>query len=233
MSGTNPAQSGHFTAASLEFLTQLRKHNQRDWFLANKARFEAEVRDPFLRLIADLAPGLRKIHSSFIADPAPHGGSMMRIYRDTRFSKDKSPYKTHVAAHFGHARGKEGGTPGYYLHIEPGASMVGAGVWHPDPAALRKIRDHIVADPKGWTRATSAKQFGTGSSMGGESLTRPPAGYDKNHPLIEDIKRRDFVVGWPLSDEEVRGPKFDSLVLARFRAAAPLIRFLCAGLGLP
>jgi len=233
MHATKSAGSGHFAAVSLEFLTCLRKHNNRDWFLANKARYEAEVRDPFLRLIADLGPGLRKIHPSFIADPSPHGGSMMRIYRDTRFSKDKSPYKTHVAAHFGHAKGKEGGTPGYYLHIEPGASMIGAGVWRPDPKALRKIRDHIVGDPKGWRRAISAKQFGTGGSMGGESLTRPPAGYDRNHPLIEDIKRRDFVVGWPLADEEVCGSRLDAVVLARFRAAAPLIRFLGAALGLP
>jgi uncharacterized protein (TIGR02453 family) len=223
----------YFTPAAFEFLKKLRAHNDRDWFLANKSRYEAEVRDPFLRLIADLAPGIRKIHGSFIADPRPNGGSMMRIYRDTRFAKDKSPYKTHVAAHVGHAKGKEGGTPAFYLYIEEGKSMIGSGLWHPEPGALRRIRDHIVAKPKDWAKVTSRQRFGSACSMGGESLQRPPAGFDANHPLIADLKRRDFVVSSQLSDEEVCGAGLRPLVLKRFRAVAPFMQFLSDALGLP
>ncbi len=228
MSGT------YFTAAFFEFLKQLRKHNNRDWFLANKSRYEREVRDPFLRLIAELAPGLRKIHPSYIADPSPNGGSMMRIYRDTRFSKDKTPYKTHMAAHIPHAKGGEGGAPAFYVRLEPGNSMLGeAGIWRPEPAVLRKIRERIVAEPRAWTRATSKQKFGAGCSIGGESLKRPPAGFDADHPLMEDLKRRDFVVGWPLTDEEVCGRGLTSVVLAHYRAAAPFMQFLSSALGLP
>src|SRR5229473_2352080 len=131
----------YFTRRAFEFLKELRAHNNRDWFQANKERYEEQVREPFLRLIADLAPGLKKTNSSFVADPSSNGGSMMRIYRDIRFSKDKSPYKTFVAAHFWHARGKEGGMSAYYLRLEPGGSVIGAGIWRPEPAALKGIRD--------------------------------------------------------------------------------------------
>jgi len=225
--------ASYFTPAALEFLKELRAHNNRDWFQANKPRYETEVRDPFLKLIADLGPALRKIHGSFIADPSPHGGSMMRIYRDTRFSKDKSPYKAHVAAHIAHARGFEGGTPGYYLHIEPGTSMIGGGVWRPEPGPLRKIRDRVAAEPEKWKRVTSRHRLGSMCPMGGETLKRSPAGFDPNHPLIEDIKRRDFVVGSQLADEEVCGSGFQRLILARFRSMAPFMQFLCDALGLP
>src|SRR5271170_6489971 len=103
----------YFAPEAMQFLEELWQHNERDWFLGNKARYEEQVRDPFLRLIADLAPALKKISPYFVADPRPVGGSMMRIYRDTRFSKDKSPYKTSLAAHFWHSKGKDGATPAY------------------------------------------------------------------------------------------------------------------------
>src|SRR5712691_7865163 len=133
----------YLTRGAFEFLKELRAHNNRDWFQAHKEQYEKQVREPFLRLIADLAPGLKKIDSSFVADPSPNGGSMMRIYRDIRFSKDKSPYKTYVAAHFWQAKGKEGTAPAYYLHLEPGASSIGGGIWQPEPSALKRIRDEI------------------------------------------------------------------------------------------
>jgi len=118
-------KNGYFTKGTLGFLTELRAHNSRDWFQANKDKFESQVRDPFLRLIADLAPGLKKIAPGFIVDPSANGGSMMRIYRDIRISKDKSPYKPYAAAHFWHANGKDGAAPAYFLHLEPGNSVIG------------------------------------------------------------------------------------------------------------
>ena len=223
----------HFSSGLFNFLSELRAHNNRDWFQKNKQRYEAEVRDPLIRFILDLGPGLRKINPYFVVNPSPVRGSMMRIYRDIRFSKDKSPYKTFAAAHFWHEKGKEGATPGYYLRLEPSNSLIGAGIWHPEPGALKKIRDAIVADPKRWRRVSSTEQLGAKCEMAGESLQRPPRGYDPSHPLIEDIKRKDFTVGRPLGDKEVTGQDFLQVTLDTFRQTAPFVGFLTEAVGLP
>ncbi len=227
------ANNGYFTPDSLRFLQDLRQHNERDWFQKNKERYELVVRAPLLRFIGDLGSPLRKIDPYFVADPRPIGGSMMRIHRDIRFARDKSPYKTFVAAHFWHAKGKEGGAPGYYLHIEPGHSMIGAGIWRPDSRALKQIRDAIVADPKRWQRITSGQEFRSTCGMAGESLKRPPHGYDPNHPLIEAIKRKDFSISSALEDRQVWGPDFMNAVIGALRTAAPFVRFLADAVGLP
>ncbi len=222
----------YFSKRALEFLTELKAHNERDWFQANKERYERQLREPFLRLIADLAPGLKKIAPDFVADPNPNRGSMMRIYRDIRFSNDKSPYKTHVAAHFWHAKGKMGATPAFYLRLEPGASVIGGGIWQPEPRALKKIRDRIASDSKTWRTVTSEQELGSGCAMSGESLRRPPPGFDASHPLIEDIKRKDFAVSVPLTDSEVCSQDFKAAVLARLRTTAPFVQFLSKAVGL-
>lgn len=221
----------YFTDGLFEFLSELRSHNNREWFLKNKHRYEQHVRDPLLRFITDLGPGLGKINQHIVADPRPTGGSMMRVYRDIRFSKDKSPYKTSVSAHFWHKKGKEGATPAYYLHLEPHGSLIGAGIWRPEPGALKKIRDAIVADPKRWKRITSAGQLGY-CKMAGESLQRPPRGYDPNHPLIEDIKRKDFTLGRSLTDNEVLEHDFLKLTLTNFRQTGPFVEFLSEAIGI-
>src|SRR5262250_1753805 len=181
------SKNGYFTEGALGFLTELRAHNSRDWFQANRDQFESQVRDPFLRLIADLAPGLKKIAPGFIVDPSANGGSMMRIYRDIRFSKDKSPYKTYAAAHFWHAKGKDGAAPAYFLHLEPGNSLIGGGIWQPEPKALKKIRDKIVGDPKAWGQATTSGALGSTCRMAGEiaeaaaSRLRPGSPVHRRH----------------------------------------------------
>jgi len=223
----------YFTPGLFEFLHQLQSHNNRDWFLENEERYEKQVRDPILRFITDLGPGLHKINPRIVADPSPTRGSMMRIYRDIRFSKDKSPYKTFIAAHFWHDKGKEGATPGFYLRLEPGDSMLGAGIWHPEPGALKKIRDAIAGDPKGWKRDTSAGQLRAICNMGGESLQKPPRGYDPNHPFIEDIKRKDFTVGLPLADKSVLGSDILKFTLATYQKMGPFVQFLTRAIGLP
>ena len=222
----------YFTRDLLKFLSELRAHNDRDWFQKNKERYEAHLRHPVLRFVADLAPGLRKVNPHMVADPRPVGGSMMRIYRDIRFSKDKRPYKTAVGLHFWHDKGEEGAAPVYYMRIAPGDSMIGAGVWHPEPAALKKIRDAIVRDAKGWKRATAAGQQGAGC-MTGESLQRMPRGYDPDHPLAEDLKRKDFTLGIPLADSDIVKPDVLKLTLAKFRQTAPFVQFLSKAVGLP
>ena len=112
------AREPHFTPALFKFLRELNKNNTREWFQANKDRYETDVRNPMLGFIADFAPYLEGLSPQFVAEPRRSGGSMFRIHRDTRFSKDKSPYKTHAAAQFGHARGKDVHAPGFYLHLE-------------------------------------------------------------------------------------------------------------------
>jgi uncharacterized protein (TIGR02453 family) len=225
-------QHSYFTDELFRFLEELRHHNNREWFQQNKERYESAIRGPFISFIGDLGAPLKKINPYMIADPRPVGGSMFRIYRDIRFSRDKSPYKSSVAAHFWDSRGKEGATPAYYLHLEPGSSMIGAGIWRPQSEALKKIRDAIVADGKRWKRVTSSANFRSSCGMAGESLKRPPAGYDPHHPLIEDIKRKDFATSSALDDREVCGPDFMKAVLGAFRTSALFVEFLSDAIGL-
>jgi len=134
-----PAQ--HFTPKLFAFLRELAAHNDRDWFAANKERYERDVRMPALRFINDFAAPLAKFAPHLVANPRPSGGSLFRIHRDTRFSRDKSPYKTHVGIHFFHEAAKAAASvPGFYLHLQPGESFAAAGIWHPDPPALARVR---------------------------------------------------------------------------------------------
>ena len=142
----------YFTKASFAFLNELKANNDRAWFADNKPRYEALIKDPALRLIADFAPHLKKISPHFMATPR----SLFRIYRDTRFSKDKTPYKTHTGIHFRHDRAKDAYAPGFYFHVAPGDVFVGCGIWHPESKPLRAIREHMVEDPKGWKKASTA-----------------------------------------------------------------------------
>jgi uncharacterized protein (TIGR02453 family) len=220
----------YFTAEALHFLEELREHNQRDWFQANRARYESQLREPFLNLIAALQAPLKKISPNFVVDPRPTGGSMMRIYRDIRFSRDKRPYNTSLAAHFWFADVKEGATPAYYLHIEPGHSMVGGGIWRPSTEALGKIRQAIVNQSEKWRRITAGVAFGSSCGMAGESLKKAPRGFDPDHPLIEDLKRKDFAIKSTLSDRHVTSPDLLDDLTDAFRATAPFVQFLVEAL---
>ena len=222
----------YFTPATFKFLTQLGTHNERDWFNANKPRFLADVQEPALQFIADFAPRLAGISEHLVADPRPQGGSLFRIYRDTRFSKDKTPYKTHIAMRFGHEAGLGVHAPGLYLHIEPGASYAGVGLWRPETALARTIREAIVADPIAWKKAAHAKSFTNRFTPDGESLARPPRGFDADHPLIEDLKRKDFVAGTRLDDALVTSERLITEYAAMGRTAAPFLGFLTRAIGL-
>ncbi|MGD0693219.1 MAG: TIGR02453 family protein [Terriglobia bacterium] len=135
------------------FLRQLKRHNNRDWFARNKERYEEAVRDPALLFIGSFEPHLHRLSPHFVADPRPARGSLFRIYRDTRFSPDKRPFKTHVGIHFSHASGKDAHAPVFYLHLEPDNCFAAVGVWHPDSSALTRIRMAIVAEPGQWAKA--------------------------------------------------------------------------------
>ena len=218
----------YFTPALLEFLADLRRHNSREWFGKNKDRYERTVRDPMLRFIADLGPRLRRISPHVTADARPVGGSMFRIHRDIRFSRDKSPYKTHLGAHFSHeGGGRDAHAPGFYLHIEPDRSRGGGGMWHPDGPSLAKIRGRIVARPAEWNAVRKR------IDIKGDTLKRVPAGFDPGHPHAGDLKLKDFYVMESFSDREVCGRDFMDRFLAVCRRTDPLMQFLAGALALP
>jgi uncharacterized protein (TIGR02453 family) len=222
----------HFSPALFDFLRKLSRNNKREWFQANKQTYERDVRDPLLRFIADFAPHLKRISPRFVADPRPVGGSMFRIYRDTRFSRDKRPYKTVASAQFRHENGKDVHAPGFYLHLEPGNVFAGVGLWHPDGPTLRAVRDAIVDAPDKWKRAKTAKAFRARFDLAGESLKRPPRGYDPDHPLVEDLRRRDFVAFASFNDNEVFRADFLRRYADTARKAKLFMAFLTKSVGL-
>lgn len=224
--------STYFSDKTFKFLRALGRNNNRDWFTAHKADYEAHLRQPFLRLIADLQPDLAAISPHYRADPRPMGGSLFRIHRDTRFANDKTPYKTWSGARFFHERSKQVPAPSFYLHVAPGDCFVGGGIWHPEPDTQRRIRNFMLDNPSGWKQAVRAPAFKRRFELSGDSLVRPPRGFPADHELIEDIKRKDFVAGAGLDDDTVLGPRLRQTVAAQFKALSPLVDYLCASLDL-
>jgi uncharacterized protein (TIGR02453 family) len=220
--------STYVSPETFKFLRELAANNNRDWFQANKDRYEQRVRNPILHFISDVAPRLAKISPHLVADPRPSGGSLFRIYRDTRFSHDKSPYKTHLGVHFFHESSKKApSVPGFYLHLSSGESFVAGGIWHPDPPALARIRDAIVAGTPEWKAFKKSKL-----PIEGGSLKRPPKGYAADHPAIDDLKRTDLVASVALTDKEVCAPDFISSFVGTCRTITPITRFVARALGM-
>ncbi|GIW24012.1 DUF2461 domain-containing protein [Meiothermus sp.] len=210
-------KQAYFKPELFAFLIELRFNNHRTWFQANKPRYEALVRQPFLRFIEDFAPRLGRISPDYIANAR----SLFRIQRDTRFSPHKAPYKTHVAAQFRHRLGQDVHLPGFYIHLEPDNCFLGAGMWMPEPENLRRIRLVIARQDPRWLRLR--RQF----ELDGEGkLIRPPKGYSADHPLIEDLKQRSFTVSYPLTEDEVFSEKLPDKVEKVFGELLPLNQFL-------
>jgi uncharacterized protein (TIGR02453 family) len=220
------------TTLDLAFLRALAAHNDKTWFDAHKERYEHGLRDPMLALLGRLEPRLKHKSKHLVVDVRPQGGSLSRIYRDTRFSKDKSPYKTELFARIWHDGGGEGGTPGLFLRVEPGGSFVGAGVWQPDAKSLARIRHAIDDDSAAWLNAKGEHTVGGRCRMAGESLKRPPPGFAADHPLIEDLKRKDFALALDVDDARVIAPDFDDEVMACVTRLWPFLRFVTEALGL-
>ena len=220
-----------FEKRTVKFLRELKKNNNREWFNANKARYEEDVLDVALRFIQSMQDPLAKIAPHFDAVPTRVGGSLMRVYRDTRFSKNKTPYKTNIGIQFRHERAKDVHSPGYYLHIEPDEAFIGVGMWRPDSEPLRRIRERIAAKPAEWKRATGGAAFKRHFKLAGESLQRPPRGFDKEHPLIDDIRRKSFIAVREMTVEDCLKPQFQRSVETSFKQATPFMEFLCAAVG--
>ncbi|MGC2165769.1 MAG: DUF2461 domain-containing protein [Gallionella sp.] len=221
-----------FSKSTFDFLRELSANNNRNWFEANKARYEAVIREPALDFIEAMAPVLEKFAPSFRAEARKMGGSLMRIYRDARFSRDKTPYKTNIGIQFRHTLGKDVHAPGFYLHIAADECFFGAGSWHPESAALGKYRDHIASHPEQWFSICKDKTFRAQWELWGESLTRPPRGYDAYHPAIEEIKRKDFLCLSPVTAGQVTETGLVKLAGRRFAETGPFMKFLCEAQGL-
>lgn len=219
-----------FSTATLAFLDELAANNNRAWFDENKPRYEALVREPALDFIDAMAPALERFAPHFRADSRKMGGSLMRVYRDTRFSRDKTPYKTNIGIQFRHELGKDVHAPGFYVHVSTTECFLAVGCWHPEVDALGRIRDLIAEKPEKWFSARDHKKFVAQWMLSGESLNRPPRGYAVDHPAIEDLKRKDFVALAALSLEDVTGPGLVKLAGERFTASVPFMKFLCDAL---
>ncbi len=225
-----PETPAYFTPQTFRFLDELAKNNNRPWFAENKARYEELVQAPAVRFIRDAGPKLKKLSSHLVADARPFGGSLSRIYRDTRFSKDKSPYHSQLGIHFSYKAGlgRAPGLPGYYLHLAPGETFAASGVWHPEPPALKKVRDAIVERPASWKKVLDARL-----DLEGESVVRVPPGLNPGHPYVRDLRRKDFIASIGFKDPDVAQEGFLEAFAAACKRMDPLNRFLATALGLP
>lgn len=219
-----------FSKATFDFLDELAANNNKTWFEANKPRYEALVREPAFDFIEAMAGPLKTFAPNFRAEPKKVGGSLMRVFRDTRFSRDKTPYKTNIGIQFRHTLGKDIHAPGFYVHIATDECFFAVGCWHPEADALGNIRDLVAQKPEQWFAARNDKKFIAQWELWGDRLTRPPRGYDIKHPAIEDIKRKDFVAIAPLTIKEVTGTGLVKLTGKRFAETVPFMQFLCQAL---
>jgi|SRR5712671_2296053 len=223
-----PPRKFHIPRELFKFLKELSVNNNRDWFEANKPAYEQTVREPLLRFVEEFGPILHTISRYFVADARATGGSISRIYRDLRFSKDRRPYKTEMALHFSHREATAGyQAPSFYLRLAPGDCFGGGGMWKPDAATLRKVRGAIIAQPKAWQSVLDA-----GFSIKGEMLQRPPPGYPSDHRFAADLMRKSFLISQPFAEKEVCSSAFLEDYAVLCRRMLPFTRFLTTAVGL-
>jgi uncharacterized protein (TIGR02453 family) len=218
----------NFPAETLRFLRALKRNNRREWFNAHRDDYEMYVRQPMTTIVERLAVDLRAFAPELVASPKI---SMYRIYRDTRFSENKTPYKTHIAAVFP-TRGlpKHEGA-GAYFHISPDEVWIGGGMYMPQPPQLVAVREHIAGHVKQLRAIIESPGFRKHAGpLHGDNLTRVPRGFHKDHPAAEYLKFRHFIAGADLPASLAASPKFYKTVLTVFREITPLARFLNAPL---
>lgn len=226
-------QNFRFDKALFQYLSDLSDNNNREWFQNNKSRYETCVVQPSLQFISAMEKTLARNFPCFPPVCKRVGGSLIRIYRDTRFSNDKTPYKTNVGIHFKHQFGRDVHAPGLYLHLEPTECFIGVGMWMPDADSLRQIRQAIVEDSQHWMRVKKDRKFTARFAFDGNRLRSAPRGFEKDHPLIEDIKCRSFAAISRVSKGQLCSSSCLELIGATFKDGKPLMRFLCEALQLP
>ena len=222
-----------FRPALFTYLADLAANNDRTWFADHRDRYETYVKGEGLQFIRDFEPYLHEISPHFVADDRLVGGSLFRIYRDTRFSKDKTPYKTHLGIQFRHEAGRDAHAPGFYLHLDPAGSFAGVGIRRPDGETARAIRQAIVDRSDAWVSIVDDPVFKASFVLDGESLKRPPRGFPPDHPLVGDLKRRDFIATARISRKTATAPDFLERYALLCRGASPYVEFLTGALGLP
>ena len=222
-----------FGPATLGFLAELEDNNNRDWFQANKARYDDCVLEPALDFIVAVGERLPTISKHLVAIPKRTGGSLMRVYRDTRFSRDKTPYKTNIGIQFRHEQAKDVHAPGLYFHLDNDECFLGVGMWHPERDALAAIRAAIRDNGASWKRVRDAKAFRDVFELGGASLKRPPRGFPADHRYVDDLRRKDFIGIQRMAPERAGSPGIAEEVSAMFAVSKGFMRFLCRALELP
>ncbi len=212
-----------FKPEAIQFLADLAENNDRAWFQPRKGEYERLLKQPLEALCIALADRFAAAGLPLTADPAR---SPFRIYRDVRFSKDKSPYKTNIGAAFPWI-GEGDGRPGGYFHLEPGEAFVGGGMWHPEKAALDAFRRLLDTDPARVHAATDDPSFvATFGKVNGDRLTRVPQGYRQDHPEAELLKLKDVTFGQRLSDADVASPELPDRLVESLATAVPVMRML-------
>jgi uncharacterized protein (TIGR02453 family) len=219
------------TPQSLSFLSLLATNNDREWFKAHQAQYEELIRTPALKFIEQMQPHIHALSPRLNAIAKKVGGSLMLPQRDARFSKDKTPYKLYVGIRFRHFQAQGVPVPRLYLHITNDSCFIGAGIWNPDSKALNKIRTCIDENPNAYNKALAQLRTG-GFEMQGASLIRPPKGYDKTHPMIDELKRKEFFAIKTITPEQIFAKDFVSWCAEEFKQTQKLMSYLCFALGL-
>jgi len=222
-----------FKPASFGFLEALSFNNDRAWFQDHKSEYEELILTPALELITVMDPIVRSLSPFYRGVAKKTGGSLMRIYRDTRFSHDKTPYKTNVGIQFRHEMAGDVHAPGFYVHLAPNECFLGAGTWRPAAPELKRIRQFMVEKPKLYTDAVAKATSGTGLALTGDSLKRMPRDFDQEHPIATELRRIDFLVSRDLLPDQYLDASLINLLEGYFSASAPYMAWLCQALGVP
>lgn len=213
-----------FPTEGLQFLRDLKKHNERDWFQARKSVYEETVKAPMTALVLALGEDFERFAPEYLTDPKK---AIYRIYRDSRFRNDKTPYKTHVAASFNHKALVKHAAAGFYFHVSPDEILLGGGVYMPGSAELLAIRRHIGADPGAYRAVVSNRTFKSYfGAVAGERLSRPPKGFLPDDPAIETLKQKQFLAMENLDPALALSPRLLPALSKRFKALAPFIDYL-------
>ncbi len=213
-----------FPPEMVRFFRSLKRNNRREWFQPRKHLFEQHVKAPMLELVSAINTDLAKFAPEYVTEPK---SAIFRIYRDTRFSADKTPYKTHVAASFSRRGSERLGAGGFYFSVSHETIEIAAGIYHPEREAILLVRNHIAETHQELSRILADKKCRKlAGDLKGEALIRSPKGFDPAHPAAEFIKMKDWIFDVRLDASLATTPQLHAAIVERFRAMAPLLRYL-------
>jgi len=216
-----------FSREALKFFVQLKRHNNRPWFLKNKETYEREIKEPMVSLVLEINSQLRNLAPELVTEPKR---AIYRIYRDVRFSADKSPYKTHTAALFAPRGLGKHACAGLYFHFAPDELLLAGGVYMPGPKELLAIRNHIAANPKALQNTLAQRQLAALGGLQGDQLMRVPKGFAPDHPAADLLRYKQFLVWVKHPPQMALGKDLLHTLVQTFRTLLPLVRFLNAPL---